>query len=119
MPSLNELEKAVLEKIIQDASGNMVPLLREQLDGVSVASRKNSGAGFFTELKVKENARPIEAGVVGNVWADIEGLNQPMTFLLLLRNGIIRKLEGATIGDDTPDVDFSKARFVIRPDNFS
>src|SRR6266436_323504 len=115
MPCLNELEKAVLEKMIQDASGNLHPLLREQLDGVSVVNRKNSGAGFFTELKVGNIARPIDAGAVGSVWADIEGFNQPMTFLLLLRNGIIRKLEGATIGDDTSGVDFSKVRFVIRP----
>ncbi|MDT7816214.1 MAG: hypothetical protein QOJ42_6130, partial [Acidobacteriaceae bacterium] len=35
MPPLNELEKAVLEKILQDASGKLLPLLREQLDGVS------------------------------------------------------------------------------------
>jgi uncharacterized protein (DUF2344 family) len=51
---LNELEKAVLEQMLRQASDNLLPLLRAQIEGVSVVSRKNTGAGFFTELKVKQ-----------------------------------------------------------------
>jgi hypothetical protein len=115
MSSLNELEKAVLEKIRQDASGNLLPLLREQIDGASVVSRKNTGAGFFTKLKVERVSRPIDASHIGNVWADIEGFNQPMTFLVFLQDGVIHTLEGASIDDSTVGVDFSNVRFVIRP----
>jgi hypothetical protein len=115
MPTLNELEKTVLQQMLQVASDKLRPLLREQLDGVTVASRKNTGVGFFTDLKVENVAKRIDARVTGNVWADIEGFNQPMTFLLLLRDGIVQTLEGATIDDDTSGVDFSQVRFVIRP----
>ncbi len=115
MSSLNELEKAVLEKILRDASGDLPTLLREQLEGVSVVSRENTGVGFFTELKVEKVAKPINARIVGNVWADIEGFNQPMTFLAFLRDGVIHTLEGAATDDSTVGVDFSNVRFVIIP----
>jgi hypothetical protein len=112
---LNELEKAVLVQMLRQASGNQLPLLREQIEGASVVSRKNTGAGFFTELRVKQVSKPIEAKVIQDVWADIEGFDQPMPFLLFLRDGVIHKLEGATIDDSTIDIDFSNVRFVIRP----
>jgi hypothetical protein len=111
---LNELEKAVLEQMLRQASGNLLPLLREQIEGASVVSRKNTGAGFFTELKVKQVSRPIEAKVIKDVCADIEGFDQPMLFLLFLRDGVIHTMEGATIDDGTVDIDFSNVRFVIR-----
>ena len=63
---------------------------------------------------MEEAAKPINARVVGEVWADIERFNQPMTFLVFLRDGVIHKLEGASIDDSTVDVDFSNVRFVIR-----
>jgi hypothetical protein len=47
MPTLNELEKAVLEQMLRQTSGNLLPLLKEQIEGVSVVSRKNTGAGFL------------------------------------------------------------------------
>ena len=47
---LNELEKAVLEQMLRQASGNLLPLLREQI-GASVVSRKNTGAEFFYRVE--------------------------------------------------------------------
>jgi len=111
MPDLNELEKSVLEQILRQAPCNQIPLLREQIDGASVVSRKNTGVGFYTELRIGKTARPIEAKVIGDVRADIEGFDQPMLFLLFLRDGLIHKLEGATITDSTVGVDFSNIRF--------
>jgi hypothetical protein len=112
---LNELEKAVLEQMLRQASGNLLPLLTEQIEGASVVGRKNTGAGFFSALKVEQVSKPIEAKVIQDVWADIEGFDQPMLFLLFLRDGVIHTLEGATIDDSTVDIDFSNVRFVIRP----
>jgi hypothetical protein len=51
MQTLNELEKAVLEQILRWASGNQLRLLKEQIEGASVISRKNTGAGFFYKVK--------------------------------------------------------------------
>jgi hypothetical protein len=115
MPDLNELEKAVLEQMLRQAPGNLIPLLREQIDGASVVSRKNTGAGFYTELKVGKISRPIETTVIENVCADIEGFDQPMLFLLFLQDGVIHTLEGATITDSSVGIDLSNIRFVIRP----
>ena len=63
---------------------------------------------LFTELKVKQVSKSIEAKVIQNACADIEGFDQPMLFLLFLRDGVILQMEGATIDDSTVDIDFSK-----------
>ena len=116
MLSLNELEKAVLAQMLRQASGDLLDLLREQIEGVSVVGRKNTGAGFFTELKVKQFSRPIEAKVIEeDVCADIEGFDHPMSFLLFVRNGAIQTLEGVAMADSTVDTDFSNVRFVVWP----
>jgi len=111
MSDLYELEKSVLEEILRQVPCNQTRSLREQIDGASVVSRENTGAGFFTQLRVGKTARPIEAKVIGDVRADIEGFAQPMLFLLFLRDGVIYQLEGATITDNTVGVDFSNIRF--------
>src|ERR1700737_835564 len=56
---LNELEKAVLEQMLRQASDNLVPLLKAQIEEVSVVSRKNSGAGFFTELRSNKSQNQL------------------------------------------------------------
>jgi hypothetical protein len=48
---------------------------------------------FFTKLKVKQVSKPIEANVIKDVCADIEGFDQPMLFLLFLHDGVIHTLE--------------------------
>jgi hypothetical protein len=115
MSDLYELEKSVLEEILRQVPRNQTRSLREQIDGASVVSREKTGAGFFTQLRVGKTARSIEAKVIGDVRADIEGFDQPMLFLLFLRDGVIYQLEGATITDSTVGVDFSKIRFLIQP----
>ena len=111
MSHLNELEKAVLQQMLQQVPADLVPLLREQIDSASVVARKNTGAGFYTELRIGLVSKPIQAKVIDRVCADIEGFDQPMLFLLFLRDGIIHTLEGAATADSTVDVDFSAVRF--------
>jgi hypothetical protein len=48
------------------------------------------------------------------VCADIAGFDQPMLFLLFLRDGMIYALEGAAITDSTVHIDFSDVQFVLR-----
>jgi hypothetical protein len=49
MSSLNELESAVLEKMLGQASADQFALA-EQLKGASVLSHQNTGAGFYLVL---------------------------------------------------------------------
>ncbi|UGY14038.1 hypothetical protein [Bradyrhizobium septentrionale] len=114
MSSLNSLERAVLERILRDTPGDLAPILRAQIDGATVVGRKNTGAGFFTELKVESAVGRMSERVIEDVWADIEGFDVPMTFLVFLREGIIRTLEGAAINEDATDVDFSRVGFAIK-----
>lgn len=58
---LNEFEKAVLEQMLRQASGNLLPLLRKQIKGASVVKPQEYRCGFFfTELKVKQVSKSIE-----------------------------------------------------------
>ena len=112
MPSLNELEKAVLAEMVPHAAADQSSL-EDQLRGASVLSRNNTGAGFYTKLQPKKGTKPVEAKVIGNVFADIKGLNHPMTFILFIRNGVVDTLEGAATDDSTVGIDFSNVQFEI------
>jgi hypothetical protein len=112
MSSLNELEKAVLAEMVPHAAADQSSL-EEQLSGASVLSRNNTGAGFYTKLRTKKRTRPVEAKVIGSVFADIKGLNHPMTFILFIRNGMVDTLEGAATDDTTIGIDFSNVQFEI------
>ncbi len=112
MSSFNELEKAVLAEMIPHAAADQFSL-KEQLRGASVLSRNNTGAGFYTKLRPKKCTKPVEAKVIGNVFADIKGLNHPMAFILFIRNGMVDTLEGAATDDSTIGVDFSNVQFEI------
>jgi hypothetical protein len=113
MSFLNELENAVLEEMVRQAPADLFSL-EEQLRGVSALSRNNTGAGFYTKLVPKKTTTPVNAKIIGNVFADVKGLNHPMTFILFIRDGVVDTLEGAAVDDSTTDIDFSKVQFEIR-----
>jgi hypothetical protein len=115
MLPLNELEKAVLEQIVERASDDMRAALKDQVDGAEVVGRRNTGAGFFTELKPGKVSAKIESRVISNVWVDIEGFAQSMVFLVFLEDGAVHTLEGASVDDSTIGVDFSSVGFTILP----
>jgi hypothetical protein len=84
--------------------------LLAQFRSARVTDRHNSGAGFSTDFEVdRHKALPVIApSPLGNVWADIDGFEAPMTFLVFTKDGYACYLEGATCGDDTEGVDFNK-----------
>jgi hypothetical protein len=45
----NQLEKAMLEQILRQASGNLLPLLREQIEGASVVKPQEYRCGIFLQ----------------------------------------------------------------------
>ena len=71
--------------------------LEAQLQGVTVKSRENSGAGFYTTLEPDRSRKAVNVKVVDGVWVNIKGFQDPMTFVLFLKNGFIDLLEGATV----------------------
>ena len=110
---LNELEKSVLRVMCErePADHNFLEL---QLQSVKVQSRENTGAGFFTTLRANPDSPSlVRDKVIGDVIAKVDGLQNPMVFLLFTRNGYVDQLEGAAIEDSTVNVDFSHAKFEI------
>lgn len=114
MLQMTSLERAVLRKICGQYPAQRA-ILEAQIASATVLSRDNSGAGFFTNLAVERAKAPALGGeqVRGNVWVQIDGFDQPATFLLFFKDGYADFLEGATVGDNTEGVDFAAITFSI------
>ena len=106
---LNAVEAAVLAAMSEMCSAP--DALREQIAAAAVVSRRNTGAGFFTELKIDKFTQPVPEKIICNIFANIEGCKNPVAFVLFLKDGHIDILEGASVEDSTVDLDFSSANF--------
>jgi len=107
MESLSDLEYAVLVAIA-DQSPEFGAALREQLSKAKVIGRQNTGTGFYTTLAVA-GGRPMRgaASPMGDVGADVHGVEHGMGFLLWLRDGIAETLEGYVYDGTMADLDLT------------
>jgi hypothetical protein len=110
---LNRIELAILGAMSEHCVN--ANLLQTQIDAAAVSDRTNTGAGFYTELQTPSSAQPVPEKVIGNVFAKVVGCVNPMTFVLFLKDGYIRTLEGAAVEDSTVGIDFSSVGFDIMP----
>ncbi len=98
MSTLNDLEQAVLDKLlVGDEPG--LACLRAQQERMRVAKREYSGVGFFTEFTHPPDAPRLQGARsirFGDVLADISGLDHGAGFLLFIDGGLITMLEGYT-----------------------
>ncbi len=116
MMNFTDLEKAVLSEISSQYPGQH-DALQAQFAAAIVQRRENTGVGFYTHFIVDHFAAPpINVDrIIGNVWAEIEGFESPMTFLVFVEDGYANCLEGATIEDRTTHIDLSVLKFEIVP----
>ena len=107
MTGFTELESTALSEIVKQE-----PVLAPQLAVATVLGRENTGGGFLTTLGVDRSvARAVDGErALGNVWLDVEGFENPMTFLVFMEDGYLACLEGATIEDRTDHVDLEALR---------
>jgi len=109
---LSALERAVLDLLLSREEDGY-EALREQLTTAEVIARRMTGAGFFTDLGVSQDA-PRAPSSVGNplghgkaheqdVFADIEGMEYGAGFVLWLEDGQISTLEGFSYADAWPE----------------
>ena len=110
MAHLNMLEAAVLREMCKQVPEDAVAL-GLQIDEAVVVSRDNTGAGFYSNLKVVGAAGSVKSKIIANVFARIDGLKNPMSFALFIKEGVINVLEGAAVDDSTVGLDFSKVKF--------
>ncbi len=114
---LTPLEQAAVDRICSKYP-DAREALESQLSTAVVDRRENSGAGFFTHLRVDRSSQPVTGAerVFGNVAASIEGFKQPILFLLFTKQGYAFMLEGATVDDSTVGLDLASVQFSILPD---
>lgn len=108
-----ELEKAVLHTICQRAPLEIAESLRAQIRSGSVLSRENTGAGFFTYLQTSCDAVKINDQVLGGVFANVDGLQNPISCILFIKGGRLHLLEGAATEDITTLINFEEEKFHI------
>ena len=103
MSELIRLEKEVLRMLLDGDDGVLISL-RAQLDLVTVRSREISGVGFFANLSLSQtlNTSFINSSSrfrIGDVHADIEGLEFGAGFVLYVEDGAMKMLEGYSYGE--------------------
>ena len=81
--------------------------LRQQFARSNVAKRDFTGVGFFTSFEVRDCLpllAPPRRIVIGDVCADVDGLEYGCGFILFVDDGLLRILECHLWGDDAfPD----------------
>jgi hypothetical protein len=106
MSILNELEMAVLDKLLA-GDEPALSCLREQRQRMHVTKREHTGVGFFTEFGHPSDVSrlPTSKNIrFGDVLAEIDGLEHGAGFLLFIDNGLITMLEGYSNANETwPD----------------
>ena len=100
---LTPLEADVLRLLIQ-AHPDQGRALEAQLAVAVIASRRQTGVGFFLNFSVGA-APPIDPPncELNDVYAEVPGLEASIGFLLFVRKGKIDFLEGHTHGEAWPD----------------
>jgi hypothetical protein len=114
---LNEMEKRALEMLL-DGDDDRLAVLRRQLDGVTVAERELSGTGFFTRLSVAADLPRLEGAkrlVMGDVYAEVTGLQHPAGFLLFVIDGALGMLECFSFDDRWPEGAEIRRAYYMRP----
>src|SRR5690348_3235351 len=104
MKGLTLLENEVLRALL-DGEDTALATLREQLGLLDVASRRMTGAGFFTDFAVSPAARrlPNPAPLkLGDVNATAAGVARGLGFLLYIDDGALSRLEGYTYDEPWP-----------------
>ena len=105
MTAVTALEKEVICKLLSGTDTSF-EVLRRQFESAVILDRRMTGVGFFTTFSLPENVETLDDQTLrlGNVVADIPGLQSGAGFLLFVEHGKLCQLEGYTFGDEVwPD----------------
>lgn len=101
---LTPLEQAVMDMILAKV-GEPFDTIRQQLAHATVAERRFTGAGFYTDFVISSDApvrRDLADATIGDVGAEFAGLQHGAGFLLFIRGGVVSMLEGYTYEESWP-----------------
>ena len=116
MRNLWPIEQAVLEAAANDYQAS-AEALHEQITAAQVTDFENTGAGFFSTVRVSPEAPPlIDKSPLDAATGSVGSVEHGMGFLIFLENGYVSLIEGYTYGDvSTVGVDFESVTFDLRP----
>jgi hypothetical protein len=109
------METAALRAIFAETPP-LSSALQRQLDCATVTKRENTGGGFFTDIAVSEHASRVKCPkVLGYAThARVEGLEDGLGFVLIMKNGKLHLLEGHAWGPgSTASLDLHNLSFEI------
>src|SRR5579864_2949402 len=114
---MNRLEAEVMHMLLA-GDHPVLAVLRHQREVVTVRDREFTGVGFFTNFAVPEAAPrvpDVDRLVIGDVYAELEGLKHTVGFLLFLRQGAIDFLECFGVEDTFPQHPTIRRAFYMHP----
>jgi hypothetical protein len=101
---LTPLEKAVVDALLE-RQGEPFDSIRQHLAHATITKREFTGVGFFSDFTLPEDApvrRDLPDATIGDVAAELPGLQHGAGFLLFIRDGTISMLEGYTYDESWP-----------------
>ena len=113
-----QFEHLVMKKLL-DGDTEELEILRAQYRHAKVTERKFSGVGFFSTFKIDEKSLKVTGKStirLTDIHAQCDELEHGMGFVLLVSDGMIDELEGATYDEVWPD-HISNLRLVYLPIN--
>jgi hypothetical protein len=101
--ALTPLEHDVIATLV-GASHPVMDALREQFAACRAGAREVTTAGSYTGLVVPPEIRraPVDRLMLGDVHADVAGLQHGAGFILWIEGGVMTRLECFTYGDPWP-----------------
>jgi hypothetical protein len=115
MSAFTNLEVAALRAIFLETP-ELAPALERQIEAAEVSDRENSGSGFFTTIRVADDAPAVDSpSVLGYATqAHISGLEDGFGFVLYIKAGKLHMLEGFAWGpENTHDLDLTALQFEL------
>ena len=96
-----------MKAILSDIKQPIVAMkLQKQYDNIRVKRRIMTGVGFFTDFEVTDNNWNLDDNLelyLGNIHVEIKGLKHGAGFILFVREGKIKTLEGYCYDEKWPD----------------
>jgi len=113
MEGFTKLEEAALLDVCLQCTTDQAAALTLQLSTAKIRSRENTGAGVYTRFDVARDGPIPGECKLPNVWTCVEGLTQPMGFILWVKDGYADCLEGFTVDDSTVGLDLATMNFTL------
>ena len=93
-------------------------VLREQFAVAAVSSREYTGVGFCTHFTIPDIARRLAFArrvVIGDVYADVAGLQHGAGFLIFVEHGMLDMLECFIVEDAWPGQACIRRLYYLHP----